>query len=206
MFVFPAGAFAAASGGGGGGATTTWNPSDKSAQITLTNGNLTAATTGSGSDNLVRSTTSQTTGKLYFEETFGSTGSETAIGLANSTASLTAFLGTDNNGIGIYQSGHIFRNGSNVLSGPSFTTGDVIGVAIDFGAGLIWFRNNSSPSTWNGGGSADPATGVGGLSLSAITGPFFACCDTFSSGHPQTANFGQSGFGQTPPTGYSMWG
>lgn len=38
--------------------TTTWNPSDKSAQITLSNGNLTA-TNGSGVS-VVRATTGQT--------------------------------------------------------------------------------------------------------------------------------------------------
>lgn len=192
---------------GAPGATTTFNPADKSAHITLSGGNLIATGDGAGGgDDLVRSTTSKTVGKLYFEGNLTTGGTEFAIGLANSTATLTAFLGTDNNGIGIFKSGHIFRNGSNVLSGPAFANGDIVGVAIDFPNNLIWFRNNTAPTVWNAGGTADPATGVGGLSIAAITGPFFICFD--NPGSPVTTSAVNPGnsFNAAAPSGYSAWG
>lgn len=205
MFILPVAFFAAA--GGPPPATTTLNPADKSALITLSNGNLTATGVGVGTgDDLVRSTTSKTAGKVYFEGTMTGAGAESAIGLAHTTASLTAFLGIDNNGIGIYRSGHTFLNNSNVMSGPSYSSGDIIGVAIDFGANLIWFRNNTTPGTWNLGGTADPATGIGGQSIAAITGPFLVCFDVpASAAAVATVNFGNS-FNQSPPSGYSAWG
>src|SRR5262245_53474608 len=70
---------------------STWNPSDKSANMTLSNGNLTAQCSVTG-DTGVRGTSSATTGKLYFEVTTDQTGiangGDTGIGIGASTANL----------------------------------------------------------------------------------------------------------------------
>lgn len=187
-------------------AQTVFNSGDKAACLVISGGGLTATGTASGGDDLVRSSTSKSSGKLYFEGTMTLSGSESALGLANSTASLTAFLGTDNNGIGTYKSGHTFLNGSNVLSGPSFANGDTMGVAEDLGSNLYWVRNDNAPATWNLGGSADPVTGVGGQSISAITGPFFVTFDVpCGAGAVATVNFGATSFNQPAPSGFSAW-
>lgn len=192
--------------GGTPPATSTFNPSDKAAAITLSNGNLTGTGTASGGDDLVRSTNSKTTGKLYYEGTMTLNAAETALGIANSTASLTAFLGTDNNGVGLYRSGNVFIGGSNVMSGPSMNNGDIFGVAIDFGAQLIWWRNNNASTVWNAGGTANPATGVGGQSFAAITGPYFFCFDIPGTATAvATVNPGNS-FNVAAPSGFSAWG
>jgi len=47
---------------------TTWSTTDKSSTITLSNGNLTAAGSASASQS-VRSTTSKSSGKVYWEVT-----------------------------------------------------------------------------------------------------------------------------------------
>src|SRR5690606_27738602 len=47
----------------------TWNPSDKSSLITLSNGNLTATRSGANGNRLVRATIARSTGKEYFEVT-----------------------------------------------------------------------------------------------------------------------------------------
>src|ERR1700688_4047700 len=70
--------------------TTTWNPSDKSAGITLSGGNLVA--TGSASPASVRSTASRLS-KYYFEVTATTAGSNMAIGIADATYSLGEALG-----------------------------------------------------------------------------------------------------------------
>lgn len=203
MFVYPAAFFADAAPVTG----STWNPSDKSAFIDLSGGNLIATALGGGpGDSLVRGTTSKTTGKRYFEiQTQDRVDGETAVGISNATEGTSNFLGQSNNSIGMYTSGHVFLNGSQVLAGPTFIVNDFIGVAIDFGGNLIWWRNNSAPTTWNAGGTADPATGVGGQSIVAITGPFFVCGDIPVQPGIFVLNVGSSSFNASPPSGYSAW-
>lgn len=187
---------------------STWSPTDKSAFISLSGGDLTATALGGGpGDSLIRGTLSQTSGKLYFEiQTFDRIDGETAMGVANSTASVNNFLGADNNSIGMYQTGHVFIGGVQVLTGPTFVVTDFIGIAVDFGGNLIWWRNNNAPTVWNAGGTADPATGVGGQSIAAITGPFFICGDIPVQPGQQILNVGNSSFNQSPPAGFSDWG
>jgi hypothetical protein len=83
-------------------------------------------------------------------------------------------------------------------------SGDVIGIAVDFAAALIWFRVAPS-GNWNGSGTANPATGVGGFSISAIAGgalyPNFSTTST--AGEIITGNFGATGFTGTVPSGFS---
>jgi hypothetical protein len=91
------------------------------------------------------------------------------------------------------------------------TTGDVIGVAVDFGNSLCWFRLAPS-GLWNGTAGHDPTNPVpGGIAvLAGTTVPFI----TFGSGlagaagvagNVITANFGASAFTGTVPSGYTAW-
>ena len=101
----------------------TWNPADKDGTLTLSGGDLTVTKTGASGFGNVRSTTSKTTGKHYYEATaFGSLGNA-GIGVANAVASLTNYLGVDSNSYGWYDTGF---GGS-----TTFVAGDVIGIAID---------------------------------------------------------------------------
>src|SRR6266566_3325751 len=83
--------------------TTTWNPSDKNASITLSNGNLTASVTTSSAKG-VRSTTSRHTGKWYFRFLIvtipAGTPNAWDAGIANSSWPLTDFVGQDANSYG----------------------------------------------------------------------------------------------------------
>jgi hypothetical protein len=182
---------------------TTWNPSDQ-VRITLSGGNLIATlngTTGNG----VRSVSSVTSGKYYFEGTMTTWGdSQTAIGIANSTAALASVASTTSNASILLRSGAIWVNGSN--SGSSLgarTTGDVICIALDLISGLIWFRVGAA-GNWNGSGTASPATGAGGISISAIvsTGIFALYAGNSTAADAVTANFGATSFVGTPPSGY----
>jgi hypothetical protein len=188
---------------------TTWNPSDKSASITLTGSNLTATATSSNAG--VRGITSRSTGKFYWEATMiGLLGSGTEIGLATASATL------DGNGLAGQAvltnakgaSGRIWINGSDSGVGLGIlSSGNIIGIATDLTTGKIWFRVTPS-GNWNGSGTANPATGVGGVSLGALIGntlfPFFGA--TFGN-DKATANFGASAFNGSVPSGYaSGWG
>jgi hypothetical protein len=78
-------------------APVTWNPSDKNANITLSNGNLTATLPNAVVSVSARATTAETSG--YFETTWGTLvntgGTVSGIGLANASASLNNFVGSD---------------------------------------------------------------------------------------------------------------
>ena len=126
------------------GATyATWNPSDKAAPITLSGGNL-IATAGVNTTAGIRATQSKSAGKWYWEQesTFG----RISIGVANSTASLSSYLGSDANGLGYdSNSGNIYKGGSVVATGgASYTTNDIIGIAYDADGGTVKFYKNNS--------------------------------------------------------------
>ena len=192
---------------GGGGATTTFDPANKAADITLSDGNLTAAngaTTRAG----VRTIASASSGKKYAElliTTISNPGSN-VFGIANAAVALTDFPGADLNGAGMACDGILYINntGASVLN-PGYTAGDVMCLAVDFAAGKIWIRKNAGPgwSTTGGAtGTGDPTDPSTGTSLSSLNaGPFYLFVSMTSSGDTVTANFGPT-YTHTPPTGY----
>lgn len=186
---------------------TTWNPSDKSASVTLSNGNLTAAGTSS-SDVGVRSVAAKTSGKFYVEYTVGSnwpTGPDDGVGIALSSASLTT-LGTNATGAFItFKSGTIWFNGSSIPGKVIGTASisDVICMAIDFTNQRGWFRRNAG--NWLGDAAADPATNTNGIDISALfPGAGTNCAACFNlNGATITGNFGDSSFAQSVPSGFT---
>ena len=175
---------------------TTWNPSDKSASITLSGGNLIA--TGAGTPAAVRGTTSKTS-KVYYEVTVGAVGVQYGLGVADSTYSLGGGLGGDQDSAGYYSNGFIFFNNSTFISGQAtYTTGDIIGVAIDQPNNLIYFSKNGTYQN-----SAVPASGTGGVNYIS-TAAIFAAFQT-SGSDVATVNFGATSFNTAPPTGFSQW-
>jgi hypothetical protein len=184
---------------------TTWNPSDKSANITLSNGNLTAQGTN-GSDGGVRSTTSKSTGKHYFEVTWLSAtgGVNSGCGIATSAAVL-AGMGATALGVALmYQSGTIYVNGTS--SGITIGTPSApICIAVDLTNSRIWFRVGAG--NWNNSGTANPATNVGGINIAALfpASAAYAAVTTQNSTNTYTANFGASAFTQTVPSGFTAW-
>ena len=57
---------------------------------------------------------------------------------------------------------------------------------------------------WNNSGTANPATGVGGIS-SGVAGPYYASASSSSASTSYTANFGASAFSFTMPSGFTSW-
>lgn len=148
---------------------TTWNPSDKTANVTLSSGDLQAsALPNTNGQQAVRATISHNSGKYYFETNLSVIGSNTnsTVGIADSTSSLD-YPGSNtagNNGIGVSfdASGTItpfqfFTTGGGTFS-PSGTlsgagSGDVIGIACNFNGAsstVEFFQNNTLIYTWSG--------------------------------------------------------
>lgn len=185
------------------------DPSKKGAGVTLSNANQTAVFTAA--QQTVLGITGITTGKYYFEVTFvsGTSSGNAAVGLAPSNEPLTGSQIGYNDGvtgsIGCFQSsGNVYRDGSSTSVGSAnnfSTAGNYLCVAVDAAARLVWFK--SGTQNWNGNASANPATGVGGISISG-TGAIYPAIGTDKVSN-WLANFGAVNFNQTVPTGFSPW-
>lgn len=204
---------ATSGGGGGGGGGVTLDPSNTGSGGTLSGGNLTLSyNTGQASS---RSTTSHTSGKVYFELIFGAamTGGLNGGGLANASQSMSsgAIGASANAGGAIYADTIFYINGATTgfISSTGIVGGTVLGIAADIGSGKLWGTTDNG-AHWNSvptGGGTDPAAGTGGNDISALTatGALFAAVHVESNSNSvMTINFGPS-YTFTKPTGFSDW-
>jgi hypothetical protein len=191
----------------GAAPVTTWNPADNS-DLTLSNGNLTAAAqTSSSTWRGIRSTTNKSTGKWYWEATIGAVDGSNGwmIGAGNVSAPLTGNLGSDANSVGL-QFGpggtatfNLWYNGGSAVAatGNMATAGDVIGVAYDAGGNTIQGNNWTKGTGW-----------LPAIAFSApISGSKFIMFSGYFGGSADSAilNPGPAGFTGVPPSGFGAW-
>jgi hypothetical protein len=179
----------------------TWNVLDNYYfNGTFVNGNTTA-TTGTSEYTWCTSTLGVSSGKWYWEVEYDakSGGSDVAyIGITPSTSTSTTEQPLmSNNQYYYYSSG----SGEGVTMGDSYTTGDIIGIALDLDNNKIYFSKNG---VWqNSGDPTSGATGTGAISItdpsSTVLGNYFAIVADGSSSYNATfkANFGNGYFGTT---------
>jgi hypothetical protein len=167
-----------------------------SASNTFSEGNLKIVTPTSGYGTST-ATILPTSGK-YYAEFKGTTSGDNAyygvrdVAVATATTNSTWLSAGSTKNMGYQGSnGNIYYNGTSVLSSApaTFTTNDVIAVAIDYDNSTVkWYKNNSLQYTAT---SAD---------LENVT---FAAGDSGNSaGLTAEANFGQKTLAYTPPSGY----
>jgi len=147
--------------------------------LTYTNGNLHLGTDYGGA----LGTLGVSSGKWYFELIPNDAwGSSTAFGAGSQSAFFANGSSVANErGCVLYeQGGNKHVNGTETSYGDTFTTDDVIGVALDMDNRAIWFSKNG---TWSG----------------EYYSPAFA---SYTTGDQCTLNTGQSAFGTTPPSGF----
>lgn len=153
-------------------------------------------------------------GKRYFEGVwykpdgllFGS-----GLGICQLDATYADIWGIGADGVkayihGEYGSGHMVLFNGTVpfaVGGPLFQLGCY---AFDLDAMLAWSRPTRTEK-WNNDTGADPATGVGGIDISALTGPFLPVA---GGGHNSdgawSINLGQAPFAAVVPSGFVAWG
>lgn len=201
---------APAGGGGGSGRSSTfagagargqlrytyevgagWDSTYKGSGITISNGDRTV--TGGGSTS-VAARLPKTSGKHYFEVKH--LGGDGHVGLMLGTPSSALNDTLSNYSIGYRSSdGAIRYTGSYVTGGATFTTNDVIGVAVDRTNNKVWFSKNN---VWQNG---NPETNSGGVSTGAVT--LYGAVTPSASGY--TANFTGTTLAYAPPTGFAVW-
>ncbi|TPI10275.1 hypothetical protein [Mesorhizobium sp. B4-1-1] len=181
------------------GKTTLSGPDN--VNVTLSNGSLTASHSNS-SNAIARSKHAKASGKYYVEFTVGIwANTNDGIGFAYANATATNVTANGSNSTAVYRSGNIWASGSTGTSLGSVANGDRIDAAIDLDNKLVWYRKNGG--SWNNSGTADPATGTGGKSLSGVPGvsPFVGFGT--ATGQSATINVGDTSFVGSVPSGFT---
>jgi hypothetical protein len=148
-----------------------------------------------------------TSGKYYWEITPTVVGSNgVLVGIANQSynfvvaGSSVVYLGHTANSWAYYSvDGKIYTNSSGTSYGNSYTSNDVIGVALDMDSGKCWFSKNG---TWQNSGSPTGGTNAG---ITGLTGSTIFPGVSLGDATPNTAltaNFGQRPFAYTAPSGF----
>ena len=124
--------------------------------LLLTNGRLTVEKTAGAAFRTVQGYPTLVSGKWYWEFNLDHKGVvDYLVGAAGNMA-LANFVGQDQFGWGYQTNGRKYHdNTPDIDWGPTSTTGDIIGVAVDLDAGNIWFSKNG---VWMA--SGNPSTGA----------------------------------------------
>jgi hypothetical protein len=168
-------------------------PHDSGYTTSVTNGNMAVSITYSSGGNMVTVPSTIKTlpsGQWYWEVTVTSAlaGGTTGVGVITPDSYVEGANPPTTNYLYI-QSGNKFTNGTSTAYGATFTNGDVIGVALDVGAGTITFYKNN----------VSQGTAFTGLSATS----YYAVVTSNATGTRSYAiNFGQRPFSYTPPSGY----
>lgn len=180
------------------GSAATFNSADKSANITLSNSDLTA--TSSATNSAVRSIRSRASGKYGFSWSGGVGG--LTVGICLSTDSLSANMGTEPGAYVFYgPGGQVYHNGSTTgMPSADNTGGGAAGACVfDFDLGRGWFYNTAT-GKWNNSATADPAASTESFTVTAST--FFAVFGATAASDQVTVNFATPSL----PSGFNPWG
>ena len=158
----------------------TWNPSDKHANITLSNGDMRATTTTDGGYS-VRSTAA-ISGKRYFEfelrSAFG--GEVCAAGVATASEALTKFVGETTKSAGEwYPNNTIYANNSVVANQTDSSSGSVqrYKVCVDSATRKVWISREDLSYPLSG----DPAAGTNPTYTLSGTDGIYACATPYEN-------------------------
>ena len=176
---------------------------------TFSNGNLTS-TYSSGNNFIHLNTIPVKGGKWYFEASIDAVGS-TWIGIVSNTATGgSGALRVDTNPtLDAFDEGYAYKhtgvkgnNGSTASYGDTYTTGEVVGVAVDLDNGTIWFSNEGvwQNSATVGEIEAGTTTNAAYTGLD-LTQHFHFACNGYTS-MVTTMRFDSSRWTGTAPTGF----
>ena len=168
----------------------TWNYNPNTGG-TLSEGNLKLVTASSGYS-VKLATLKPKSGKYYAEFTIGAENGGLLIGVQELATAPSSSSTTFPQGSGSFawrgSNGFVFNGGSSSVAGSTYTTGDVLALALDLDNQVLKFYKNNS---------LDNTIGLSGKDVAIAVGDY---------GNAQygtvTANFGQKSFTYTPPTDF----
>ena len=181
----------------------TLNPLNNPAGSTLSEGNCKATTTVSTGGKVV-GTIGASNGKWYCEVKAGST-NNTSIGIVPTSTFDADTLGDNSDEYGYFLSdGNKYNNSTSSSYGSSYTSGDIIGVALDLDAGtLIFYKNGVSQGTAFSGISGEYTFGFSDTSGSNnITAEINFGNPSFSISSGNSDANGYGNFEYAVPSGY----
>jgi len=171
----------------------TFNALEPQANVyTFSEGNLKAVAPVSGYP-YVLGTMYVASGKWYGEFLLNSSNGYELIGIETSPFYGSKLIGQGADGWGYATwNGTVYNNNSGTAYGNTYTTGDIIGVAMDLENNYLYFSKNG---VWqNSGNPASGASGTGGINISSISGTAVSMGvsnNDNSNSSTFTANFGQ---------------
>jgi hypothetical protein len=195
-----------ADGGNGRGNYCTLLPTAAGSLVTLSNGNLTVTGNSASNSAVALSSIAVTSGLWYFENTITTVGGISYIGFGrvnsgyNDLNNAESFTNTNNYGGAYRNSGDVFGFGRTISSTSTFTTGDVLGLALDMDNGAAYvskngtFLNSGVPTSGSSKTGALFTWTAGSQTICPLGGGYNGSVNNF--------NFGQRPFTYTPPTGF----
>jgi len=131
-------------------------------------------------------------GKWYWEAHITNFVGNAMIGITKetdtgATTGQDVYPGISASSYGYLGDGQKYNNATGAAYGASYTTNDIIGVALDMDAGtLTFYKNNASQGT----------------AFSSLSGTYLPSIGVNDTSSAVTANFGQRPFSYTPPAGF----
>lgn len=171
---------------------------DTTVNASLSDSNRTATHVGVAANSGARVLLTHNTGKYYFEIKVVAHETADMIGLIAASANYGELIAI------VALNGNLNVNNTYYGNLGGFVDADFAGIAVDFDADVVWFRKNAG--SWNDSGTANPATGVGGLPFPA--GSALSPCVGFgvgSGGERYTGNFGDTAYANSAPSGFNSW-
>ena len=178
----------------------TFNSLNQQSSISYSNGNTTF-TNSSSANRMAFSNLGVTKGKYYAEIKVGAISNYMRIGIADISKYIpvtNAYLTNISNSANYSNDGVIFIGSSSQGTFSTFTTNDIVNIALDMDNGYVYFGKNG---TWqNSGDPTSGATGTGGFAISNyLTETYCFGLSSFDGGTDNVANinFGNGYFGTT---------
>jgi hypothetical protein len=172
---------------------TILNALNKGSNVTLSNGNLESSHAGSSVHSRAVGTIGVSSNKWYFEATLTTLGGQwPAVGVAFSKSTdMATFVGSETGTVGYYAGGGA-NGGGGGRTYSTYTTGDVIGVAIDLDNSRVTFYKNGANAVTSG--TTYESITAGEVYVPAVSG--------YGSSAAWVCNFGQRAFAYTAPSGF----
>jgi hypothetical protein len=179
-----------------------WDPANKRASYTLSDSDRSVnATTSDGGS--AYATAAPTSGKYYVEMVPTVSLTQQRWGVNNTAATTGNFPGnTVNHWVLAVDTGNKRTNSSSVAYGTAASLSDVMMMAVDVGAGKVWWGRNG---TWYN--SGDPAAGTG-EAYSGLPSTVEMCWGKYSTGSTQKCTLTVlASYAYSPPSGFAAgWG